>query len=942
MPNRRSANALRTVFLEEIESGSRILPSIEAIGDLDEKAIVLSGVDSDSLLEYLKSQKTSLEIGYRLLLLRETMLNYSHSSIEQAMGLSKELDVFLRDIENYEIDFSKLDNLVGEDLAIHWQQILDFLKNFGTRWQDLLNKHNIASTYGNRVSSVRFYEKILKKVGLKNPLLMVGNFEPSESTLNLMKTLLKCDNAYLIFKGLENVMTAEECQSIDETHSHFLSEKTLEKLALDKRSMVNLRYPEYKTIGNDSLQSLYISMLPPELTYRWQNNDKICELKHIQYIECREIHDELNLIMVYLLDHIAKNGLKNIALVANQELSQRLELLLSYWNIPFNNNYGKKFILHGVVRYLMLIVEVYNENYRANKLLSLLKNNFTRFGYDREKLLKNIQLFEEYILHNGVNRNGMESYRVNLRSVENEQTREDLTEFFDRIESYFAILDGKNLPLEKLVQNHLQLAEKLAGSVENDGADILWHSEESGEKVRELFYGELLLQSKYFGNSNIADYEYILNFLISERSYSDDYSLYPAVNITSVQEAQLINYDLVIIANLNDGANPMNTPPDPWMSRKMRIDLGLPPRETEIGKSYFNLIQLVAQKKVLLTRSRNVDGTPSIKSRFLQRLETMLHCNGLGLATNEAIVRGFQKYHSFEYNLENNIYKVRPQPKPPVNLRPRNLSATNIDLLNLNPYDIYVKKILALKKTNPLEKENIHARVGIILHSIFERYSRDYEKYRRSGSGALALLVKDTLDHSFANDQLLTELYYDRVLETTRYFIELDERSRKENYSITLEDWNECDLGAGKNFFLSARIDRMEKLNNSMRIIDYKTGTAPSKTDIICGWRLQLPVEALILSKSRPGIDIESLQYWLVKQKNCKVTEINDGEKMRGTNNIILIRELVKKTEEFVMKLVDLFDNEFTGYTATNRNSHYSDFNHLSRLEEWLYGERPL
>jgi hypothetical protein len=234
------------------------------------------------------------------------------------------------------------------------------------------------------------------------------------------------------------------------------------------------------------------------------------------------------------------------------------------------------------------------------------------------------------------------------------------------------------------------------------------------------------------------------------------------------------------------------------------------------------------------------------------------------------------------------------------------------------------------------------AKIGTILHSIFEQYSKNRDGYRRDGLGAIASLVRDTLNYNFTNDRLSMELYYDRVMEALGYFIGLDEESLEDGYSVSSEEWKNCVLGDRRDFTISAKIDRMEKLRNSLKIIDYKTGTMPSKTDVICGRRLQLLVEALIMSKSEPGVNITSLQYWLIKQKSGKILEISDGEKIRGTSDTVSIRELIKKTEEFIVKLFDFFEIESNGYTATNRNAHYSDFGHLSRLEEWLYGEHSL
>ncbi|GHU26391.1 double-strand break repair protein AddB [Bacilli bacterium] len=936
LPNRRSVNALKMVFLKNSGNVTRILPIMRAIGDIDSENILLDNAEIGIFHDYLKSTKTTSYVKYKLLLLSEILSNSEHLSVEQAIGMAKELDIFLSDAEKYEISFDNLNNIVDDDFAIHWQQILNFLKNFGSKWQNLLNENNLTSIIGSIINNIKFYTKIFEQSKPKNPIVLAGNFSPIKSTMKLIRTLAKYDNTYLLFKGLENIITEEEFNNIDEFHSHFYLKTTLKELAIDRKQVKNVEYPECRTIDDASMDTLYNALLPSDLTYRWQNNKKITELKHVKYIECNDIYDEFNVIIIYLLNYIAKNGLKNIAVISSAEQSYRLELFLKHWNLPYNNVYGRKFIFHGICKYLFLIIDTYNNNYRQDNLLSLLKNNFTRFGYLRKKLLENIELFEKNVLVDKINRDGIESYRKNIENIQDEQVKHELISFLDTIEEYFSVFKKKYSSLDELMVEHLGLAERIATS-DTDENDGLWNSDKSSEKIFEFFNDEIIPQANCFNHTDISDYGYILNFLISDKSYNYDYSINPAINIISPQEAQLINYDLVVVTNLNDGVFPANISADPWMNRKMRADFGLPAREVEIGKSYFDLLQLMAHREVVLTRSRKVDGMVSMKSRFLQRLESVLSCNNLALQNDYALSQSFRRYYNYTYDESNNAYKKRPQPKPPRAVRPQRLSATNIDLLSANPYDIYVKKVLHLTKNDIIGTDDIYAKIGTLVHSIFEQYCRDYDEYKRGNHSDVTELVRKNLSIYFADNQTLMELYFDKIVEIVRNFLVIDEKSRDENYSIVSEDWNSYVITNRNNFTISAKIDRIEALGRTLRIIDYKTGTAPSKSDVVNGKKLQLPIEALILAKNKQNMNVTSLQYWIVKHKNSKVQEIQNGEKMRNVDNLVSIDELAKKTEELIIKLIDFFSNEANAYLATNRNAQYSDFIHLSRVEEWLY-----
>jgi ATP-dependent helicase/nuclease subunit B len=930
------------VFLKNSKNNVNILPIMKAMGDVDDESILLNNVSYDIFKNHVSSTKIVSHLKYRLLLLSEIMSGNSPMTIEHAINLAKELDAFVSDMEKYEIKFSNLANLIDDSFAMHWQQILYFLKNFGERWQNLLKTNDMSSVVGNIIANIKFYTSIFEQNRPKNPVLLAGNFDFFNSTVNFIKSLAKYDNTYFIFKGLENILSGEEFSSISECHSHMCFRRIIEELTLDRKSIESIEYPDCREIDDSLMYTIYSAALPPNLTYRWLNNRKIVELTHVEYLECNDDYDEYNMIMMYLLDYLANNGLGNIAMIVDLEWSYKMELFLEYWNVPYNNAYGKKIIHHSVTKYMLLIVDVYNSNYRQDRLLGLLKHNFTHFGYSKKELSENIELFENNVSLGNNTRDGMKSYRKNIEdNVSDGFSRQKLQSFLDRIEDHFRVFEKKYPLLSELIEKHLALAERIASSDSVPGSNMLWYSDDgSNEKVFEFFSEELLPQPNCFENVDIDTYSRIFNFLISEKSYSNNYSIHPTVNLISMSEARLINYDLVIITNLNEGSIPQSIPADPWLSRKMRVDFGLPPREISLGNSYFDFIQLLAQKKVLLTRSKRVKGALTLKSRFLQRLEIALECNGLSLRKEQQIIRSFSKYYSFSYNMQNDIYKNRPRPKPPFIDRPRNLSATNINLLSINPYDIYAKKILNLSKKSIIGIDNIYAKIGTLLHSVFEQYCKQYDSYRDDKLKNLVNLVQKFLSSYFAGNRASMELYLDKTVEVAKCFLDFDNRSREQNYSIIPESYNIYDI-PNKNFKISARIDRIETLGNKVRIVDYKTGTVPSKNDILNGRELQLPLEALILSRNKIDLDITSLQYWLIKHRGSKVIEIADGENVRGNSAIVNLEKLMVNAENFVVKLIDFFDNEANGYTATNRNVQYSDFNHLSRVEEWLYELKP-
>jgi ATP-dependent helicase/nuclease subunit B len=912
LPSRRSANELKRIFLNNSKSTSIILPIMKAIGDVDYDDMLLNNIDINILYSHNELTKPVSNVKYKLLLIKKILDNYKDINIDIAINLSKELNTFLSDVEKNELKLDDLDNLVDEEYALHWQKILFFLKNFGEKWQNFLKENNIISKNTNILKTIEVYTKLFKVNPPKNPIIIVGNFVSIKSTMNLIKTISKYNNTYFIFKGFENTLNTDELKEINELHSHFHFNCIVEELNI--KNIKNIKYNICKIVDDNITATINNAMLPSNLTYKWHAIDNVAKLNNVKCVECDEFNDELNIIIFYLLNYIANNGLKNIAIIANVDYAHQIELHLKKWNLPFNNNFGKRFLFNNLVQYLFLILNVYSSNFAPEYLLALLKNNFTYFSYTKNELECKTLLFEKNILDGKTNKNGMTSYKKNVEYMMDGKT--ELSEFLENIESYFEPFKKDDFNLKELIYLHLNIAEKIS-----DGAD-LWFSKDYNNKVFE-FFQDLVEQSDCIEVINIQDYISLLAYLLSEQSYSEKYSIYPAINIISLQESRLINYDLVIVPNLNDGVFPVNIATDPYMSKSMRLKFGLPIKEVEIGEVCYDFIQLLSQKEVLLSRSSKMNGETTTKSRFLQRLETFLECKKLALDKCKSIVNTYREYADIQYNIINDIYKKRPNPLNQEEKLTR-LSATNIETLAKNPYDIYARKILKLYRLNIIRKINAAINIGTITHKIFEIYCKEYEKYRDN----IVELVNDVLEKSFVDDKISMELYFDKLVGIINEFIKIDSVARQNNYKILTEEKLDHIIDE-ENFKIYAIIDRIEILNNNVKIIDYKTGGLPNFNDIIYGEKLQLSIEALILSKN--SFNIEDLEY--LKIESDKYTVV-PNEKQKDK---IKIDELLKNTEEFILKLVKFFNSGLNGYVATSRNKEYSDYNILSRVNEWLY-----
>ena len=197
------------------------------------------------------------------------------------------------------------------------------------------------------------------------------------------------------------------------------------------------------------------------------------------------------------------------------------------------------------------------------------------------------------------------------------------------------------------------------------------------------------------------------------------YGTHPRLRILGPIEARLTHFDTIIVGEVNEGAFPKASGADPWMSRPMKRDFGFPLPEKVVGVLAHDFCQLLAADRVYLTRAERVQGTPMVKSRWC--LESVLKALGADIAGLED--EAFKSWADFIDRAEVFSRLPPPEPRPPVEARPRVMSASAVENWMRDPYIIYAKYILKLKKLDELEQDLSLKDYGTIIHAVLEQPS---------------------------------------------------------------------------------------------------------------------------------------------------------------------------------------------------------------------------
>jgi ATP-dependent helicase/nuclease subunit B len=400
-------------------------------------------------------------------------------------------------------------------------------------------------------------------------------------------------------------------------------------------------------------------------------------------------------------------------------------------------------------------------------------------------------------------------------------------------------------------------------------------------------------------------------------------------------EARLTCADIVILAGLNEGVWPEPADPGPWLNRAMRAALGFPPPERKTRLAAHDFWQLMGAREVVLTRALKSGGAPTVPSRWLMRLQTLL--KGLGLEDALDAPRPWLHWASLRNEAAPPSPTKAPAPCPPLAARPRSLSVSDIERLIANPYAIYARHILALTPLNPLEAEPGGAEKGQIIHEVLHRFARRHAEALPRDPARILLRIFDECAALYGDRAHVQAFWRPRMERFALWFAET-EAARRNGALVLSELRGRFEFEApGGPFVLRARADRvdLDPMTGALAIYDYKSGGMPSEGAVAAFKSPQLPLEALIAAEG--GFD------GLATDRVAKLTYISaKGGEPPGAEQALKtpVADLVKGAREGLASLIARFDDETTPYKAMRRAAFgdaytYDDYAHLARVGEW-------
>lgn len=895
-----------------------LLPQMTPIGDVEEDELLLSGEGAEEALFGLPpaiERSERLMLFTKIIMAKPSDFGLEKMSLNQACFLAQELARLIDTVHNENLDFSNLAQLVPEEYAAHWQETLKFLEIITRYWPEILKERGLSDPSFRRNELIRRQCHIWREHPPAKRIVAAGTTATFPAMKELAATVLALPKGELIINGLDRELDADSWAAIDETHPQFELKELLDYLELKREDVA-----DFEPVRNIEREKLISEVMrPAKTTDKWRNlaaeGIKSEALHGITVVNCNDIREEA-LAIALIMRQTLEIPEKTAALVTpDRNLARRVASELERWDIKVDDSAGRPLTLTPVGTFLRLVAKTVVRECRRIDFLSLLKHPLTGLGQSYAETRMLTRQLEQKVWRGGKADEALEAFAAKLCELQGD---------------FSELCSGEKADLKGLIRSHIKAAERIASLSDKDGGQILWRGDD-GEAAAN-FIADWYEKAEVLGEIDVKEYLGLWEAMAAGVMVRPKFGMHPRLRILGPIEARLTHFDTIIAGEVNEGVWPQAAASDPWMSRPMKKDFGFPLPEKAIGVSGLDFSLLMGAEEVFLTRAERVQGTPMVKSRWWMRLETVLKALNLSINDFSDVVyrlsaKNFDKPEQFE--------KVNaPAPCPPVSARPRELSASAIELLMRDPYSVFAKYILRLKPLDDVETDLTMADYGTIIHAILEKFNNKYNE--ALPPDALEKLLEIGKE-SFAENNLALErraFWWPNFEKIAEHLVKVEEEYRQEVRKVHNEVKGKFSFNAPAGVFtVTAKADRVDETKDGrINIIDYKTGKIRTPKEVAKGFAPQLPIEGLIAEKggfgTLPAAEVAKLIYWQLGRRETVIEEN--------------MEDILATTEDHLHKLISVFDFETTPYIChpnPKRIPEYSDYEQLARVKEWSVAE---
>ena len=864
VPTQRAARELQEKLLIESRKSALVLPQVRSIDDFDEDVL-----EVQRSFEGIPDAISDIGREFALMALIDGWVRENSQlrlareladAPQQIQSLAASLADLIDAMETEEISFDRLPEAYLIDLAVHREAILSLFDLVSKRLPALLFSENLMGAKERRSRLIRLESKRLTENPPAGPVIAAGSTGTIPATRELLKAISTLENGAVILPALDETMDTKSWEAISPQHPQFAIKQLIEAIGVERENIIRL--------GTDSGDRAWLAselMRPSEVSDDWQQalagkSDKIKQaLEHVSLVEARDKNDEASIIALMMRQTLEK-PVGDMALVTpDRDLARRVKANLSRWNIEVDDSAGEPLSRFGAASLLLLLMDAVEANFSAASLQSLFSHHLTRFGFERADFSAWAQKIGVAMFRTSPMVQGLEgllpSFDLALKGSKGdshphpivahfkENDWQEMRECLAQVVDILSPLSPRSVTkVKEHVDDLISVAEKIAG-------DEFWDGVE-GEEL-EALVENFRQESSRLPNCDFARASATIRRRLQKTKIWESRSDHSRLTILTLLEARLVHPQAVILGGLNEGTWPRLPDPGPWLNRPMRDVFGMQQPERNIGQSAHDFVQAFGVPRVFLTWARRDGMDPAIPSRWILRLQTIL--KAAGYKPEDMPSDPWQAWAA-RLDRADTLRPTplgKPQPRPPVEARPRRISVSRVETLIRDPYAIYADAVLKLRPLPNIAAAPDAALRGTLFHKAIGDFFTLHPKALPADAVERFITLGDEIFRPFRNDPEIMGFWWSRFQRLARWIVENEASLRSDVAEAIAEAKGSLVLKIGEaDFTLSARADRIDIFSDGMaRIVDFKTGAIPSGPKIKEGFSPQLTLEAAMLER---------------------------------------------------------------------------------------------
>ena len=347
---------------------------------------------------------------------------------------------------------------------------------------------------------------------------------------------------------------------------------------------------------------------------------------------------------------------------------------------------------------------------------------------------------------------------------------------------------------------------------------------------------------------SLRDFEMIFETLAGEKKFDFTGDAFNGVQIMGLLETRLLDFENVIITNVNEGILPFGKTPFSWIPFDVRKKFGMNTfieQDHLYAYHFFRLLQRA--KKVFLLYNSAAEGLFSgERSRFLVQLEYFKHPSH-HLALKQVVIPVPKLDHKPKKVIKTDAILVHLEQVGLEGFSPSSLSQ-----YIRNPYHFYEQRMLKIQPVKEGYEEQLSAmEKGTIMHEVLEQLYKPYlmTTMRESNYDQMLEKLPETLATNFRFGTKSEEkktgknlLIYQVMEAVLQQFLSSEKKQVAEGNRIQIVGLEQEFLKSiavktiGRNICLRGTVDRIDRYNGTLRFVDYKTGNITATDLAFTNW----------------------------------------------------------------------------------------------------------